>query len=159
MITVTIKGTGEAAAKLAQVAEDLTGRDMEHGMKQAAMLVTGDARKLAPVDTGRLRASITPQVETQGRTVKGIVGSNVVYAPYMELGTGVFAGKSGHWPPSAALNVWARRHGFPSGYVVARIIGLRGGLRPRRYLQQAFEQNERGIVDLIGATTAKIVTK
>lgn len=41
------------------------------------------AKKLAPVDTGRLRKSITHAVD--GNDV--YIGSNVEYAPYVELGT------------------------------------------------------------------------
>ena len=37
------------------------------------------------VDTGRLRNSIKHQVESDGKAV--IVGTNVEYAPYLELGT------------------------------------------------------------------------
>jgi len=40
-----------------------------------------------PVDTGRLRASIVPTVEPYGETLRGIVGTNVKYAPYQEFGT------------------------------------------------------------------------
>lgn len=40
------------------------------------------AKKACPVDTGRLRSSITHQVE--GSTVR--IGTNVEYAPYVELG-------------------------------------------------------------------------
>lgn len=43
------------------------------------------AKKICPVDTGRLRASITHQVAQDGRSVD--VGTNVNYAPFVELGT------------------------------------------------------------------------
>ena len=42
------------------------------------------AKKLCPVDTGRLRASIT---HAQYDDDTEIIGSNVEYAPYVELGT------------------------------------------------------------------------
>lgn len=42
------------------------------------------AKQKCPVDTGRLRNSITHQQEGK-RTVA--IGSNVVYAPFVELGT------------------------------------------------------------------------
>lgn len=42
------------------------------------------AKKLCPVDTGRLRNSITHQ-QYDERTE--VVGTNVEYAPYVELGT------------------------------------------------------------------------
>ena len=42
------------------------------------------AKKLCPVDTGRLRASITHQ---QYDDHTEVVGTNVEYAPFVELGT------------------------------------------------------------------------
>lgn len=42
-----------------------------------------NAKKLCPVDTGRLRNSITHEVQSSEKAV--IVGSNVEYAPYVEL--------------------------------------------------------------------------
>lgn len=42
------------------------------------------AKKLCPVDTGRLRNSITHQQYDENTEV---IGSNVEYAPYVELGT------------------------------------------------------------------------
>lgn len=42
------------------------------------------AKGLAPVDTGNLRNSITHEVENGGRTV--VIGTDVKYAPYQELG-------------------------------------------------------------------------
>lgn len=42
------------------------------------------AKQLAPVDTGRLRNSITHQQYDESTE---IIGTNVEYAPYVELGT------------------------------------------------------------------------
>ena len=46
------------------------------------------AKGLTPVDTGALRNSITHKVEMGEEQSKVIVGTNVEYAPYVELGTG-----------------------------------------------------------------------
>lgn len=43
------------------------------------------AKELAPVDTGRLRNSITHAVEESEKAA--YIGTNVEYAPYVELGT------------------------------------------------------------------------
>ena len=47
------------------------------------------AKKLCPVDTGHLRNSITHQRATDNVAEEAaeLVGSNVEYAPYVELGT------------------------------------------------------------------------
>ena len=159
-IKVELQYLKEVQRRLEQDARNLSGDPMVHAMKTATLLVQRDAKILAPVDTGRLRASITPEVLTSRfRKVRGIVGSNVLYAPYMELGTGTFVGRPAHRPPSAALNLWAKRHGIPGGgYVVARGIGLRGGLKPRRYLRRALEQNADRIFRLLGKAVGRIVT-
>jgi HK97 gp10 family phage protein len=52
-------------------------------LEASALLVEGQAKALAPVDTGNLRNSITHEVEGQ----EAKVGTNVEYAPYVELGT------------------------------------------------------------------------
>jgi HK97 gp10 family phage protein len=155
----TVKGVAEVGRKLEQVAEDLRGKPFVDGMRRALMAITNDAKREAPVDTGRLRNSIAPEVRVEGKVVMGVVGSNVKYAPHMELGTGTFAGGSRHWPPASALETWARRHGMPNGYVVARTIGIRGGLKPRRFLQRAFEMNRDKVKGDLEVVVNKIVDK
>ena len=60
------------------VAKDLLRRTLK---------VETQAKRLCPVDTGRLRSSITHDVERDSRGLVGFVGSNVEYAPHVELGT------------------------------------------------------------------------
>jgi len=50
------------------------------------MLTSGYARDLCPVDTGRLRGSITHAYNDDGQQVTLLVGTDVYYAPYVELG-------------------------------------------------------------------------
>ncbi len=150
-ISVEIRGLKETEKELARIDTALTGAEMMTAMRQATLMVTADAKRLAPVDTGRLRASITPAVSDYPDRVEGVVGSNVKYAPYMELGT------RPHWPPISALEVWARRHGT-SAFLVARAIARRG-TKARQFLQKAFEQNQSRIVDLFDKTVKQIVEK
>lgn len=58
-------------------------------INEAALNVQKGAKKRAPVDTGRLRSSITMQPYNDGLTMQ--VGTKVHYAPYVEWGTGKFA--------------------------------------------------------------------
>ena len=54
---------------------------VEQAMKEAVLIVEADAKRNAPVDTGRLRASITNEVRKITRDViEGRVGTNVEYA-------------------------------------------------------------------------------
>jgi HK97 gp10 family phage protein len=45
------------------------------------------AKRLCPVDTGRLRSSISWAVQIGGEGIVGRVGTDVEYAPYVEFGT------------------------------------------------------------------------
>lgn len=52
------------------------------------------AKNNCPVDTGRLRSSITNRLAHDSQGLVGIVGTNVDYAPYVELGTRYMAARS-----------------------------------------------------------------
>lgn len=64
---------------------DAVLRALERCGKQAE----GYAKDLAPVDTGNLRNSISHQVDDSENAV--YIGTNVSYAPYVELATGIYA--------------------------------------------------------------------
>jgi HK97 gp10 family phage protein len=70
-----IDNSGEVRKALAEA---------EHrALEKIGIFVEGEAQENAPVDTGTLRGSITHEVE--GRYA--VIGSNVKYAPHVELGT------------------------------------------------------------------------
>lgn len=56
---------------------------IEQFLETAALIVQGDAINRCPVDTGHLRQSITKEVKDK----EARIGTNVHYAPYVELGT------------------------------------------------------------------------
>ena len=149
--SVEIRGLVETQRKLEQTIADLEGDEFLDNMRRATLLVQRDAKRFSPVDTGRLRASITPEIRQRGTTIQGVVGSNVIYAAAAELGS------RPHYPPISALQTWARRHGM-NAYVLQRAIGRRG-TKAHRFFQQAFEQNRDRIVELIGDGVARIVNK
>jgi len=120
-------------------------------MRKALRLLTRDAKINAPVDTGKLRSSIMPGVTSNSGGVVGVTGSNVAYAPFMELGT------AAHWPPIAALEGWARRHGT-NAYLVARAIARRG-TKARRFLQKALQTNIHRINRIFDDYTRKVTRK
>lgn len=80
------------------------------------------AKGLAPVDTGALRNSITHQVDSDSV----MVGSAIMYAPYVELGTGKEYSPPPQWIQSNA----------PRG---AGIISA--SQKPRPYLRPAVENH------------------
>jgi HK97 gp10 family phage protein len=69
-----IDNTQKVKEKLAQA--------LLNGLEESALRVQASASDKAPVDTGRLRASITYQVNP----TNAIIGSNVVYARRLEYG-------------------------------------------------------------------------
>ena len=58
---------------------------LTRALEKVGLVAEGYAKRLCPVDTGRLRNSITHALDSGGRAV--YVGTNVEYAPYVELGT------------------------------------------------------------------------
>lgn len=53
-------------------------------LEKIGLLAEGYAQMKCPVDTGNLRASITHEVDAAEKAV--YIGTNVEYAPYVELG-------------------------------------------------------------------------
>lgn len=58
-------------------------QSLKQGMEKACLVVERDGKKNCPVDDGRLRDSIEHDVDIQGSTIEGYVGTNVEYAPYV----------------------------------------------------------------------------
>ena len=54
--------------------------------------VANRAKQLCPVDTGRLRDSITADLQHEPEGYVVAVGSNVEYAPFVEFGTRYWVG-------------------------------------------------------------------
>jgi len=73
-------------AALAELFESPAGPIGKHLVK-TAFKVERRAKELAPVDTGRLRASITHEIGADSQGLVATVGTNVVYAPFLEYGT------------------------------------------------------------------------
>ncbi|KRV48785.1 hypothetical protein AQ490_23220 [Wenjunlia vitaminophila] len=68
--------------------------------------VQNEARRRAPVDTGRLRSSIVSRAESSGRSVGYSVGTNVNYAAAVEYGVAPHVivpttKKALYWPGAA----------------------------------------------------------
>ena len=172
-ISTEVKGLNELKQKMEQVAEDIHGKPMVNSMRKATLLVTRSAKlnlskpttgvKYPTVNSGQLRNSITPEIYTQRNILRGVVGSNLVHAPYMEFGTGTFAGKGRHVPPIYVLEKWVKQKNRGgkklNAYVVQQAIARRGGLVPRRYLQRAVEDNTNQIQEMFENTVKIIVNK
>lgn len=60
-------------------------RAIDRALEEIGLVAEGYAKRACPVDTGNLRNSITHAVESGEDAV--YVGTNVEYAPYVEMGT------------------------------------------------------------------------
>jgi len=143
-IDIEIRGLKETQANMERIVRDLRGEPYLNAMRRATLLVQRSAKIKAPVDTGRLRASITPEVRMQGNLVTGVVGSNVKYAPFVELGF------RPHFVPQQYIGRWARRHGKGD-------TGLFVGGKAQPYLEPALKENEARIVRMLGDAVGQIV--
>ena len=86
---------------------------LRRGLEKIGLVAEGYAKKLCPVDTGNLRNSITHVVD--GQEPAAIIGTNSEYAPYVELGTGIYAkgggGRPTPWVYQDAKGNWHMTHG------------------------------------------------
>lgn len=130
---------------------------------RAAIGVTNLAKQKAPVDTGRLRASLTHETDSATPPMWAKVGTNVMYARFVEFGTGRMGDRAvphggGHHPPGAALDRWAELHGLrpKAGFLVARAISRRGGLAPRPFLRPALQDSLGQIAGFLRQAAAEI---
>lgn len=76
-VSVKQDNTGQVAAGIESA--------IDVALEKIGLLAEGYAIKKCPVDTGHLRGSITHEVDFDGDAV--YIGTNVEYAPYVELGT------------------------------------------------------------------------
>ncbi|MEE1774444.1 HK97 gp10 family phage protein [Streptomyces sp. JV185] len=109
---------------------------------EVATATANQARRLAPVDNGPLRASIRQSVDVRGNLVVGEVYSDLEYAAYVHEGTGIY-GPTGQpiRPVRARVLSWQPRGG-PRAF--ARSVK---GQRPNPFLLRALRDVAPGPVD------------
>jgi HK97 gp10 family phage protein len=119
--------------KLQRQLKEVVKKDKEAAFK--GMITTGyeihrEAVKKVPVDMGRLRSSLAVEGDKGQMEVR--VGTNVKYAPFVELGT------RPHTPPLEPIQEWADRKGADGGAVWASI--RKHGTKPHPFLRTAFAE-------------------
>jgi len=80
-MNIDFKDNSQAVLKAMQQA-------VEKALEECGLVAEGYAKKLAPVDTGNLRNSISHKVDPEEPAV--YIGSNTEYAAYQEFGTGIY---------------------------------------------------------------------
>ena len=105
-------------------------REIAKGLEKACLVVERSAKNEAPVRTGNLRSSITHKVSG----TEGTIGTSLDYAPYVEIGTGIYSSMGG-----------GRQGGWP--YVDAEGNGhFTMGSRPQPFLKPAVDSNLSAIL-------------
>jgi hypothetical protein len=130
-----IEGFDELIENLDQTHEGI-GPMVREFFSKAGHAVEAKAKQFSPVDTGRLRSSITNRVGPGWTPEFTEIGpSDLPYARAQEYGL-----PKGHFPPPKALDAWAKKHGLPNGYVVARAIA-KHGMMGRAYMSKGYEDS------------------
>ncbi|MCD8208418.1 MAG: HK97 gp10 family phage protein [Bacteroidales bacterium] len=83
----------------------------EHrALEECGLTAEGYAQASCPVDTGNLRNSITHEVEDH----EVAIGTNCEYAPYVELGTGIYysGGRQDPWVYQDSKGNWHLTNGM-----------------------------------------------
>lgn len=128
-----VEGLEQVLSKLRN-SEQLYGPPFRDALQKSAIVVENEAKRLAPVDTGRLRASHHHWLDGGAVPLWAKIGPNASYARYVHDGT------RPHWPPVAAIAGWARRQGIEP-FLVARAISKRG-TKARPWLKNAVKAVE-----------------
>lgn len=78
-------------------------------LEEIGLTAEGYAKKACPVDTGRLRNSISHAVDGKGV----VIGTNVEYGAFIELGTGQYnpTGRKTPWVYKDVNGVWHKTSG------------------------------------------------
>lgn len=108
-------------------------------MELACLKVEEAAKEGCPVGDGTLRQSITHEVETTKRHCLGVIGSNLVYAPYVHQGTGIYALEGNG------------RKDVPWTYYDVKSGEFRStkGIQATPFLQQAIDSNRKEIINYL----------
>lgn len=85
LLASDISGLVEVRADNREAIANAIDMALVTALEEVGLVAEGYAKRACPVDTGRLRNSITHIVDEGTRHVA--IGTNVEYAPYVELGT------------------------------------------------------------------------
>ena len=127
---VSVDGS-EVIIQLDNISSNVLPEAIRKALEQSCLIVEGDAKVRCPVDSGQLRQSINHKVEDR----TGQVSTNVEYAPYVEIGTGIYSSEGGGrqtpWVYQDAKGQWHRTSGG----------------KPQPFMKPALEQNTSKIID------------
>lgn len=105
----------------------------------ACLVAQAGVKLSAPTgDSGELRDKIDFEVSHVGTKIIGAVGSPLMYAPYVEFGTGEFAengqGRKGGWVYKTPDGKWH----------------FTLGMKPRPFMREGFRQTKDEVLKILG---------
>ena len=121
--------------------------ELEQAMNRACLVVENQAKKNADAfrNSGDLSRSIKHKVNLEGNELVGIVYSDILYAPYVEYGTGLFAEEAGRtdvpWHYQDEKGNWHTT----------------SGMKPQPYLRPALESKAKTVHKIIAKELTKNV--
>ena len=120
------------------------GKPVTWGMRNSGLAVEREAKRLVPVNTGRLRDDITTEVESRFPFPRRAqVGPGVVYGKFVEWGTGLFGPLSRRIVPRTKKALaWTGKGGTT---MVRRSVA---GMKPRPYMAPGLERAQGRINDI-----------
>lgn len=142
---VELTGMDELLSKLASLGADIKNEAGVAG-KKAMLQVENAAKTKCSVDNGLLRASINTQVVEESGEAVVKTGTSLIYGPYVEYGTGIYAeagnGRKTPWLWKVESRKWAAIFGIPVGGTI-----LWKGSHPHPFLRPAWDENKDKVVD------------
>lgn len=127
-VRIRLKGANEVISQL-NLHDQRVYSAVERIIKKYLLKIERTAKKLAPVDTGRLRSSIRWEL----KKLAGAVLTDVHYAPFQEFGTGRRGAASG-------VDV-------PKGYA----YGGSRGIPANSFMRPALDRHKKGFIREIKA--------
>lgn len=124
--------SNEVSANLDKLVKELDSEYIAKGMANACAIVRNDAVNKAPHNTGDLQRSIDFKVSDEG--TEGVIYTDLEYAPYVEVGTGIYATKGG-----GRDTPWS----YPTkdGWVTTK------GQRAQPFMEPALQENTSKIIE------------
>lgn len=121
----------EVSRKLSTAIKNLDNGILE-ALEKSCQALENTAKRESPYDDGILRASMQHHVERN----KGVVGTNVEYAPYVHEGTGIYA-TDGNGRKEVP---WTYRSADGSFHTTK-------GQKPNPFLKRAVDMERKNIMD------------
>jgi hypothetical protein len=152
-LSITVAGQREVLGTIGRLS-DFSKRQVGDIIQAACLNVQREAKRAAPVDTGRLRSSIN--VRFIGR-MAGEVGTSLPYAPAVEFGSGIHGERRRPYiirPKRAKVLAWrpgSYGGGFGGGGMVFAREVKHPGVRPRPFLLPAWEREKEHVVPALKA--------